>query len=285
MQLTVSFAIKSIISGLSIMKNKVAVIIPFYKDGLTPYESIAIQQCFKMLSAYPVLAIKPQSLQLSTEITAYPFADTISFDDDYFKDVQGYNRLMMDEAFYGAFLDYEYILIYQLDAFIFSEELAYWCDRDVDYIGAPWITPRDYPDMIKAIKSHLQYYFHTRYDVYKDGLPSDKQFDYKVGNGGFSLRRTKKFYNICRAQKEKIAFYNERDSHLFNEDIFWSVEVNRKRKVLRIPNWKTALGFSIEFAPARALNITKGKLPFGCHAWDRHLDAWRPIFKEYGYSI
>lgn len=267
------------------MKNKVAVIIPFYKPDLTPYENIALQQCFKILQGYPVIAIKPRELQLPAETMAYTLAGTVSFDNHYFKDVQGYNRLMMDELFYKEFLEYEHILIYQLDAFVFKDELQYWCNRNADYIGAPWITPRDYPDMVKAVKSHLQYYFHTRYDVYKDGLPSDKQFEYKVGNGGFSLRRTKKFYEICRSQHEKIAFYNERDSHLFNEDIFWSVEVNRKRKQLLIPGWKAALRFSIEFAPERAFNIIKGQLPFGCHAWDRNVDFWRPILAECGYEV
>ena len=267
------------------MKNKVAVIIPFYKTGLTPYESISLQQCFKMLSGYPVIAVKPRKLQLSAEITAYPFAGIVSFDDDYFKDVQGYNRLMLYEMFYHEFLPYEYILICQLDAFVFKDELAFWCNKNVDYIGAPWIKHHGYADVVKAIKSHLQYYFHTRYNVYKDGVPSDKQFENKAGNGGFSLRRVKKFYDICRSQRDMIAQYNSSNHHLFNEDIFWSVEVNRKRRILKIPNWRTALKFSVEFCPERALLLNKGELPFGCHAWDRNVEFWRPIFEKYGYGI
>jgi len=218
--------------------KKVAVIIPFYKDSLTAYESIALQQCFKVLSGHPIIAIKPQKLVLPGEITTYAFFDAVSFDDAYFDNVQGYNRLMLDDAFYREFLAYEYILIYQLDAFVFKDELLDWCNMNIDYVGAPWIKPHDYPDTIKAVKSKLQYYFHTRYNIQKDGLPTDQQFAYKVGNGGFSLRRTEKFHDICLSHPEKIAAYNSNDNHLFNEDIFWSVEVNRKRKILNIPSYK-----------------------------------------------
>jgi hypothetical protein len=267
------------------MKNKVAVIIPFYKPGLSPYESISLQQCFKTLLAYPVIAIKPRKLQLSAEITAYPFADTVSFDDDYFKDVQGYNRLMLSDIFYGRFLNLEYILIYQLDAFVFKDELEYWCKQGVDYIGAPWIRRKKYSTWIKSFFSSVRQQLSQRYNLKKNGLPNKYQFDDRVGNGGFSLRKIKIFYDICISHQEKIVEYNDQSFYQYNEDIFWSIEVNRKRKTLNIPHYKFALKFSIEFYPERALVINKGQLPFGCHAWDKNADFWRPIFEQYGYII
>ena len=245
---------------------------------------IALQQCFKVLGHHPVIAIKPETLVLPEEITAYTFLATVNFADDYFRDIQGYNRLMLDPIFYKEFLGYKYILIYQLDAFVFKDELDYWCSRGFDYIGAPWIreTPHGF---FKSIKRRIQYRLHTRFNIQKYGLPSIKQFEYKVGNGGFSLRNTRKFYELCIKYHHKIQHYNSLEHHLYNEDAFWSIEVNRERRNLKIPGYKKALRFSIEFHPGRAMIINKGQLPFGCHAWDLNKDFWKPIFKEYGYDI
>jgi hypothetical protein len=79
--------------------------------------------------------------------------------------------------------------------------------------------------------------------------------------------------------------YLTRTEHEFNEDIFWAIEVNRKRKILKIPAYRKALKFAIELAPAKSLKLNNNEIPFGCHAWDKHLDFWRPIFKNYGYDI
>jgi len=265
--------------------NKAAVIIPFYKNQHSAYEKMALQQCFKILSGHHIIAVKPYNLNLPAEVTQYPFSKMVSFDDDYFKDIQGYNRLMLSDKFYGEFLAYEYMLIYQLDAFVFEDELDFWCSRGIDYVGAPWIRAKDYPNVIKAVVSCGLQYLAKRYNIKKHGLPSKKQFDNTVGNGGFSLRKVRRFYDVCIEYREVIEQYNALNTHHYNEDAFWSIELNRKQKVIKIPGYKQALQFAFELAPARALKINQQQLPFGCHAWDLNIDFWRPIFKQYGYII
>ena len=87
--------------------------------------------------------------------------------------------------------------------------------------------------------------------------------------------------------KEKITAYNHIDLHHYHEDVFWGIEVNRYWPRLRIPNYRKALHFSIEFFPKWAVeHYNQGQLPFGCHAWNIHGTAyWRPIFAKYGYQI
>src|SRR5690606_35093360 len=115
--------------------------------------------------------------------------------------------------------------------------------------------------------------------------PSLKQIQNRVGNGGLSLRRTRKFYDFCEQYSATIQAYLKRTEHLFDEDVFWSIEVNRQKRQLRIPTYKDAVYFSIESNPQRAMELTKGELPFGCHAWDLHLDFFRPYFKAHGFEI
>ena len=266
--------------------NKVAVIIPFYKEDLTEYEKISLLQCERTLSSYPVIAVKPQSLILPNLQEIITLTDTFIFDDDFFINIEGYNRLMLSPIFYEKFFSFEYILIYQHDAFVFKNQLKNWCNLRLDYIGAPWIRPIGYSDIFKAIKSHCQYYYHTQHNIFIDGIPSSKQFENKVGNGGFSLRRVKIFYDLTVYKAQMIDFYVKQTSiPSYNEDAFWSVEVNRKKKLLRIGTLEQGLKFAFELYPERAFILNKKQLPFGCHAWHRNLEYWRPIFADYGYNI
>ncbi len=267
------------------MQKKVAVIIPFYRSTLSDYDKIALEQCARVLSGYPLIAVKPHHLTLPSISQISFFTEIAGFDDAYFTSVAGYNRLMLSTEFYQRFLNYEYILIYQLDAFVFKDDLAYWCNQDIDYAGAPWIQAAAPKNKMKAMELQVKSYLYTRFNVHRKGVPSDKQFINKVGNGGFSLRRVKKFYDIATTQQACIREYLTHTSFHYNEDAFWSVEVNRKKRILNIPDYHTALKFAFEFFPERSLHLNNSELPFGCHDWDNYADFWRPVFKRYGYDI
>jgi hypothetical protein len=265
--------------------KKVAVIIPFYTAALSENDKIALRQCHKILSAHPIIAVKPQSLVLPADVKSYPFFDTVSFNNDYFTSKKSYNRLMLSAEFYNAFTNYEYILIHQLDAFVFKDELLHWCDKDIDYAGAPWIRIRENMNRFHILLSRLQYFIYTHINLKKIGIDNIDQLENRVGNGGFSLRRVKKLAELCHELQPQIAIYNQNDTYQFNEDVFWSVETNRGKKRLNIPGYEEALDFAFEIAPERAKNLNYGRLPFGCHAWDLNLDFWKPIFEESGYII
>jgi hypothetical protein len=264
--------------------KEVVVIIPFYRESISAYEAVALKQCQQVLSAYPIIAIKPASLNLPQAAHAVQFAEVVSFDDHFFESIAGYNHLLLSTGFYERFINYEFMLIYQLDAFVFKDELSYWCKQNFDYIGAPWIRNKN-DGVLKKWELQLKAYLYTRYNVHSKGLPSSRQFVNKVGNGGLSLRRVAKFKNITISYSKEISFYLSQTAHQYNEDAFWSVEVNRKKPILNIPSARIGLKFAIELAPQRALVLNGHELPFGCHAWDKHTDFWRPIFKSYGFDI
>jgi len=270
---------------MNLVTNTAAVVIPLYKTSLDSFEIISLQQCFKVLDRHEIIAVKPMSLNLDNY--DFNFDQVISFDDEYFADVAGYNKLMMSTTFYQRFLDYSYILIYQPDVFVFKDELLYWSNSGYDYIGAPWLRYAPYPDFVKRLKSELIRYWHIKHDL-KDpvtNFPTELQRENKVGNGGFSLRNTRKFYEICTTNTKMIAHYNSKPEHYYGEDIFWSMEVNRKGKRLRIPDYKTAINFSIENNPQYAFQLLKDKYPFGCHAWDRNLDFWAPVLRSFDVNL
>lgn len=270
-------------------KIPVAIVIPIYKDCFTWIEEIALKRCFQVLHKYPIFIVKPQSLVLNLEhfdgISSLKF---IELDDSYFEGIAGYNKMMLSEIFYNSFINYEFILIHQLDCFVFTDNLKDWVEKSYDYVGAPWFSGYKSPDMIKSIKEKLRkrlYILINKKDKNNKNFPHAKQFSNTVGNGGFSLRRVSKFLKICKKFKPEIQMYLSQKSHYFNEDVFFSIEVNRFKSNLTIPNYKLASTFSLENSPDIGLEINKGQLPFGCHDWEEYISFWRPYFASVGYVI
>lgn len=271
--------------GDSSRKKDAVVIVPIYRTDINDLEKISLAQCLRTLSGHPIVVIKPRHLDLAALPGSDRFAGVVSFDDGYFTGVQGYNRLMMSPEFYEEFLGYEFMLIHQLDVFVFRDELLDWCGRGYDYIGAPWL--KNFPSVgrLTAARHGMRAGLHRWFDIHRRGLPSDRQLENVVGNGGFSLRRVEKFAALAREFRARAERYNARTEGQFNEDVFWSVEVNRRGARLKRPGHVEALSFAFENFTARSLSLTGGKLPFGCHDWHRRLDFWRPFIEAEGYEL
>ncbi|MCY7350550.1 MAG: hypothetical protein LH606_07765 [Cytophagaceae bacterium] len=243
--------------------NLVAVVIPVYQAELTDHERISLTQCVRILGHYPLILVKPEHLDATIFLALHPSFQVFSFDNTYFSDVAGYNRLMVSEGFYRAFESYEYILIHQLDAFVFSDRLREWCERGYDYIGAPHVTPP-----VKPTGSGLR----RRFKLRKVLL-----------NGGLSLRRV----SACR--RFLWVFGRFFGTWRGNEDGLFSLHFPRLYPglmLLNLPSWEAALPFAFEQHPAQCFQLNQGQLPLGCHAWERYdPDFWRPFFREQGYRI
>jgi hypothetical protein len=201
---------------------------------------------------------------------------------------------MNSSIFYERFLDQQFILIHQLDAFVFRDELDYWCSAGYDYIGAPWL----------------------------EGFIDDAKgrFLQIAGNGGFSLRNAESHLRVLRSKKRsriesgkelRERFFNSRRMRRVkiapslilkalgvgnntawlknnsNEDWFWAMAAHKIDAGFISAEFKDAIGFAFESQPKRLFLLNNERLPFGCHAWAKrsNIDFWKPIFKEYGYSI
>jgi len=261
------------------------IIVPLYKTDLNSFEHISLEQCFKLLGKHHIIAIKPYHLDITSLQTLYPFNEVVSFDDHYFKNINGYNTLMLSNIFYERFLSHQYMLIYQTDAFVFKDDFEKWCSAGFDYIGAPWLRLLKNNTALNKKMVTLKSYFYTRFNIKQNGLPKTKQLYNKVGNGGFSLRNIQKFHELSIINREIAAHYIALNNPAFNEDLFWSIEVNRAKRNLHIPNYKTAVNFSIETFPEEAFKLTNNQLPFGCHAWEKELPFWKNKIVKFGYEL
>jgi len=236
----------------------VSVVIPIYKNSLSDSEQKSLMQCLSLLNAFEICIVKPNSLKLNGLLLNSKFREE-SFEDIYFKGIQGYNKLLHSLNFYRRFVGSEYILIYQLDAYVFKNELEYWCEQGYDYIGAPWIsTPNN------IINKTIRFFDSKR-------KKERAKIFYKVGNGGFSLRKVSTFIHVCEKYPNRIIQNLSRNKNDFRlmEDVFWSIEVPKFYPNFKVPDYKLALKFAFDRKPNIALNLNKGELPFGCHGFNK----------------
>ncbi len=156
------------------------IIIPIYKNRLNSNELHSLRRCYDYLSEYPMVFVKPESLDVSCLLNDFPNIGVENFQDDYFKSTWDYNRLMLSEAFYCRFLDSKFILIHQLDAYVFRKNLDEWIQKDYDYIGAPWLQKPKYKKMYYRIFLRIRSVF---YKIQQKPFRREILAD-KVGNEG-----------------------------------------------------------------------------------------------------
>lgn len=247
------------------------IVIPIHKSTPTEDEMMSLRQCALVFKGHPICIVCPKELNVTTYCNVLSYFEanwTIErFQPQFFDGIRGYNLLMLDKAFYKRFADYQYMLMYQLDAWVFRDELDYWCNKEYDYIGAPWIETNKNGELVLT----------------------------GVGNGGFSLRRVQHFIdvlshkgpvrnssqlNISPSFKNNIykLFYSlgyqntisyyKKDPTLF-EDIFLSIFLSNTKLRANTPSPDEASRFAFEKQPS-FLFSKNGQLPFGCHAWKKY---------------
>lgn len=253
--------------------------IPVYKSSPTILELYSLERCCKVLGNYPFSIFTYKELDTNiyiNKLKEYGIKYEINFfSKQYFMDVDGYNRLMVSPFFYEAFIKFRYLLIYQLDAFVFSDKIIEWCEKGYDYMGAPWFNVNwvNKNQVNKKLPLFTKSTFLFKLFKEKDGL---------VGNGGFSLRNVESFIKYSRIYGSYFLSLN------FNEDVFWGKYVASKERSFKIPLFLEALSFSIENDPETSFTLLQNKLPFGCHAWyssETKLNIWTEIFNKEGIEL
>lgn len=259
--------------------TKAKVIIPVYKTEIEPDEWLSVHQCFKILSHHHILFVAPEGLDLSHYQNQLGDIQVEYFPAHYFANIEGYNALMLSTTFYERFLDVEYLLIYQTDAYVFKDELSYWCSQGYDYIGAPWLPVGKYLKFPKYWFARYRAWYRCKSAKHKTDT---RRLDFRVGNGGFSLRRVQCFHRITQSEGTMIEQYKSlNQSTLFNEDVFWGIEM-KKKYGLKIPGFRTAMRFAVEHEPDYCYRCNKQQLPFGCHAWrmERNYSFWDSLLRR-----
>lgn len=264
-------------------KALVAIVVPLSdRNTFTADERISLKHLDKHLSTYDRYIVIPEHLDLKLA----GFKEK-RFSREFFGSAERHTRLLLSKGFYESFNDYRHILIYHLDALVFSNQLIEWCQLGFDYIAPPWFKHEGAP--------------------YSGNL----EFEGKVGNGGFSLRNIESFLKVLNSRRLsarpsdvvrgaiqygksvrkyscllKFLFYyhpkfngvqKEVANYRQNEDHFWANRATHYLPSFRVAPLDIALKFAFECVPRYCYERNSHQLPFGCHAWNRYDRAfWEP---------
>lgn len=262
-------------------RKRLVIIIPTHRPNITPSDKISLIHLKKFLGNHDIFFVIPNN------ISAKGFKNlgfkVKKVNKNFFGTVRRYSNLLLTEKFYKDFNKYDFMLIYQLDALVFSDKIDKWLNSGYDYIAAPWFRP------IIGYLSHK------------------KDYPASGGNGGFSLRNIKKSIKILdKVNKSAIrssqSLFVRRlwfllavitgKSHQvwlkapaldypFFEDGFWALEGPKYDSTYRVPAFKIALQFAFERFPAKSFENNGKKLPFGCHAWEKYdKKFWEPYLMK-----
>jgi len=234
--------------------------VPIYKENLEYHELISFNRINSVLKNVPKFFIYPEGLKLDAYKSSSGNITFLPLDPKYFKSIDYYNILLKSPIFYKQFMDFKYLLIYQLDSYIFEEQnINYFLKSNFDYIGAPWLK-LDWFDNSEKLISKIKIL---------------RPFIKKIGNGGFSLRRVKTFYD-----------FSQKFSHLgrivtIQEDIFWTNVASRLIHNFKLPSVSESLKFSFDENPRKCFELNNNKLPFGCHGWHKNdYEFWKMYINE-----
>jgi len=262
----------------------VAVVVPLSMTfNPSADEELSLRHLTHFLGKYDKFMIAPQGLCVD-----YPGFQVKHFSKRFFGSALAHGKMQLSPEFYKSFLDYKYILMYHLDALVFSDQLLEWCNADFDLIAPPWVAHENAPYKI-------------------DGL-----FAGRVGNGGFALYKVASFLKVLNSSRYAIdpEFYEKEASKVergpkrwvlkakswlkrskrFNDvkwetgrgvkisDLFWATRAQHYYPEFKIAPVDVALRFGFECVPRHCFELTNHTLPFGCHAWQRYdREFWEPF--------
>lgn len=270
------------------MDKKIAVVIPAHKEELSAEETISFLRCKEILAGYDVFLLHPQELNINRYVTLYPAILSKPVPGEWLSSVEAYNTMKRSAAFYHLFEAYDYLLTYELDAYIFSDDWNKAHCFQYDYTGAPWFA--GYSEQSTEIMG--------------------------VGNSGFSMRNIKSCLSVlARLEKAKkywkpfrklkldkmfrftllLRLFDKEwnvkgnnyyfipllsDEHI-NEDIFWGSAVPNVL-AFKIASIEDSIKFSFEIKPSELFKKNGFQLPIGCHAWQKYEpEFWKPYIAEF----
>lgn len=149
---------------MNIGNKKCCIVLITHKELYIGEEQVSFDKCLETFKKRDIFIVIPNNIN-SDYFKRYSQShnnfNIITMDPEWFKSYRTYQRLCCSKDFYEHFKDYEYMLVYQTDCWVFEDKLDEFIKLRHDWYGAPW--------------PHL----------------GDN-----VGNGGFCLRKVSKMLEI-----------------------------------------------------------------------------------------
>lgn len=273
------------------MNKSCIIVIPIYKATPNIYERTSFARCCRILGqetdGYPICLLTHNQVDLSVYHAIAHTCGTAFLTEFFpascFKNIHTYNCLMLNSDFYTRFAAFDYMLLYQLDAYVFRNELQSWCQRGYDYVGPPLFAPGHFGTLQWSI-------------VGNGGLSLRKISAFIQASGGngalawskvwrarpprhpYITAKRRVFYFLMLAATGRCHWFRNILTYVVDEDRFYSFALQGSAFELHVPDSREALSFGYDMDPAFCHTATAGHLPFGCHGYDKRYDRFYSAF-------
>lgn len=262
------------------LMKKCVIVIPIYNSILKQDEICSLRQCKKILKNHDIKVVCPENLDIQSNVM-FEGIGIVRMPDKCFDSTYSYSRMLLNKDFYKKFVEYEYMLIYQLDAWVFDDRLEDWCNKGYDYVGAPWFKGYNF----SAKKSKMLKYagnggfslrkIKTLVDVLSDAENSNKKMKSLLEI--YTKQGNSSVLNIFRLPKSIKQYYSKENKlkNALKADLVWEDNAIVNNLRLLYPQMKVILAedakyFAFETHPEKLYEKCGNKLPFGCHGFKKY---------------
>jgi hypothetical protein len=270
------------------MKHNLIVIIPIYKQygELTNSERKSLHNTYKVLGKYDIAFVTHKGIDVAAYHRQQNYVlntRTVIFDRSHFTGLVSYSKLLLSLDFYTCFESYEYMLVCQLDVFVFADRLEYFIDKRYDYIGAPWFKGYDAATAespilgvgnggfsLRKIKSFLEVLYTV--EIFSGRKPTRRVLHSVMRHCVEVLRIAKhEYYRRTRAYDASLPW----ETPMY-EDGYWGLIVPIFFPWFTIGSISDATSFAFEVNPGVLYDLNHKQLPMATHAWEKHdPDFWK----------
>ena len=142
--------------------KKCCIVIVTHKETLDDKDEISFKRCLEVFGGKrDVKLILPDNIATTYYEEYTNVLEIVKVNNKWLSSSKEYNAMCCNQEFWNLFTDYEYVLTYQTDCWVFEDRLDYFMGLGYDWYGAPWPHNND-----------------------------------TVGNGGLSLRKVSKMIEI-----------------------------------------------------------------------------------------
>ena len=233
--------------------NTCVIVVPVYNEVPNELEKLSLKQLDIIIKDdIEICLVGPNRINFSSYVELFNNNKPkhANFNDKYFESNKSYSQLCLSYDFYKRFDDYEYMLIYQTDCWIFRNEIKKFCEMGYDYIGGPIYSPG------------------SRWPSFKNSMRP------VVGNGGLSLRKISMMLKLTDPNGYLYNKYKDEWNSVEYEDMF-ICDVLAHDIYINIPDYRIAEQFSIDTLP-RHMNKLNPKAAHRVFAlyqyWNKRID-------------
>ena len=233
--------------------NTCVIVVPVYNEVPNELEKLSLKQLDIIVKDdIEICLVGPNRINFSSYVELFNNNKPkhANFDDKYFESNKSYSQLCLSYDFYKRFDDYEYMLIYQTDCWIFRNEIKKFCEMGYDYIGGPIYSPG------------------SRWPGFKNSMRP------VVGNGGLSLRKISTMLKLTDQNGYLYNKYKDEWNSVDYEDMF-ICDVLAHDIYINIPDYRIAEQFSIDTLPRHMnkLNPMGAQRVFALYQyWNKRID-------------